>query len=207
MKIKLLLLGDMPTNGYIVYNDDNECIIADPGFEAEKVYKFVEENGLKPLAIVLTHAHFDHISAVNEVKNRYNIGCYCHEYEKELMRDAVLNLSGLNGRDKVEISPDYTFVDDEVVQIGGISFKVMHTPGHTKGGVCLYFEKDKILITGDTLFRGTVGRTDLPTGNYNEIIRSLNDKLMKLDDDVAVYPGHGYKTTVGIERRNNPYVD
>lgn len=207
MKIRLLLLGDMPTNGYIVYNDKNECIIVDPGFDENKIYSFIEEHKLMPLAIVLTHAHYDHISAIDKIKDIYEIPCCCHEKEKDLLSNSKLNLSGMYGRYKVEIKPDYTFVDEENVSFGSIDFKVMHTPGHTKGGVCLYFERDKFLITGDTLFRGTVGRTDLPTGNFDEITKSLNDKIMKLEDEVIVYPGHGYKTKIGIERKNNPYVD
>ena len=206
MNIKMILVGPMPTNCYIVYKDDSKsCIIIDPGYDAYKIKKFIDDNNLEPKAIVLTHGHYDHISAINNVRELYSIPVYSDKNEVELIKDPKLNLS-INTDMSVCEHVDIIMDDYQEVIIDDIKFINISTPGHTAGGCCLYFEEDKFLISGDTLFNGTIGRTDLPTGSYDELVSSVNKKLMILPEDVIVYPGHGYRTKIGYEKSSNPYV-
>ena len=209
IKINTVHVGMIGTNCYIVYKDNTEslreAIIIDPGDDADKIYDKVEEFGVKPVAILLTHGHFDHILAVNQVASKYNIDIYASEEEKKLLGDAMLNLSGGYRRDCI-VKEYIKLCDGQELEVANIKFKTILTPGHTGGSMCYYIENEDVLFSGDMLFRESVGRTDFPTGSESQIINSLNNKLMKLEDKVEVYPGHGPATTIGYERVNNMYV-
>ena len=209
IKINTVHVGMIGTNCYIVYKDNTEslreAIIIDPGDDADKIYDKVEELGVKPVAILLTHGHFDHILAVNQVASKYNIDIYASEEEKKLLGDAMLNLSGGYRRDSI-VKEYIKICDGQELELANIKIKTILTPGHTGGSMCYYIENEDVLFSGDMLFRESVGRTDFPTGSESQIINSLNNKLMKLEDKVEVYPGHGPATTIGYERVNNMYV-
>lgn len=209
VKISTVHVGMIVTNCYIVYNDNTEslkeAVIIDPGDDADKIYDKVEELGVNPIAVLLTHGHFDHILAVNQVASKYNIDIYASREEEKLLGDTMLNLSGEYRRDC--IVTDYIKIGDkQELELANIKFKTILTPGHTGGSMCYYIEDENVLFSGDMLFRESVGRTDFPTGSEEHIIISLNNKLMKLEDKVDVYPGHGPVTSIGYERINNMYV-
>ncbi|WP_099203023.1 MBL fold metallo-hydrolase [Miniphocaeibacter massiliensis] len=189
-------------NVYIVKENDN-CFIVDPGYGVEYIKEIIEENKVIPKFIILTHGHGDHIGSVKELKNIYNIPVYAHEKEKELLNNPVLNLSSSMYED-ISIDADYYIKEGDLLEFENHTLKIIHTPGHTKGGICILLEKD--LFTGDTLFANSIGRSDLPTGNYNELLESINNKLMNLDDDIVIHPGHNSDTTIGQERISNPFI-
>lgn len=208
MKVKVLPVGLLIENCYIVYNEDSKnCIIIDPGDEAEKISDFIEKQKCKPLGIILTHGHFDHIGAVKELQDKYDIKCFASESEREIINDGYKNLSIKYSDEPIEFIPEVLFNDGDEVVLEDIKFTVILTPGHTLGGASLYFKDEGFIMTGDTLFKNTVGRTDLPTSSFEDLMNSVNKKLMKLNDDIVVYPGHGSRTTIGIERRENSYVN
>ncbi len=194
------------TNCYFAINEDTkETIIIDPADKAEVLIQNINREGLKPVAIFLTHGHFDHILAVSEIVERFQIPIYASEEEKELLETPSMNLSVSLGKN-IALTPTDLLNDKDVIKLAGAEITVIHTPGHTSGGVCYLFKENKFLFSGDTLFEGTVGRADLPTGNLNTLLDSLNRKLMTLPDDITVFPGHGESTTIGHERNTNPYV-
>jgi glyoxylase-like metal-dependent hydrolase (beta-lactamase superfamily II) len=205
LNIDIVNVGIIGTNCYIIYNDKKEAIVIDAGDDAHKIYNKVEELGVKVVALMLTHGHFDHISAVDEVAQHYGVTVYAGKGETRLLTDAKMNGSAYYRRDKT-VSEFEKLEDNGDIELGGIKFKVMFTPGHTEGSVCYYVEDAKVLFSGDTLFKESVGRTDMATGDDRKIIQSL-DKLMELDDDVDVYPGHSEESTIGYERRFNPYIN
>lgn len=207
MKVKALVLGSMRTNCYIGSHPETKAaFIVDPGADAAAIQSYIAEEGLLPEMILLTHGHYDHIGAVNELRAAYDIPCLCARTEAPLVGDPALNLSSSFGRKHVTAIPDEVLDEGERTVIG-YGMQIIATPGHTGGGMCFYFPTEKLIFTGDTLFRGTIGRTDLPTGDYEALLKSLNVKLMRLDDDVIVYPGHGFRSTIAIEREQNPYVE
>lgn len=206
LKIGKLTMGVCQTNCYFVYEEGkNEVLFFDPADHGDYIYEALREKGFSVKAILLTHGHFDHIWGVSRLKEMSGAKVYAYEGEKELCGDAGLNVSGQAGR-ACSIVPDELFKDGEEFEIAGIRGKVIATPGHTEGSCCYFFEKDKILISGDTLFQESVGRTDFPTGSMSRLIRSIREKLMVLEDDVKVFPGHGESTTIGYERKYNSFL-
>ena len=206
VKIGRIPLGNMGTNCYFTYRDDlKEAIVFDPGDNGEFLYDKLKENGISVKAIFLTHGHFDHIYGIKALKKLSGAKVYASEAEIEILRDPDKNLSGNFGR-AVTVEPDETFNDLDVFDIAGMSFQAILTPGHTSGGACFYFKEGNILIAGDTLFEGSVGRADFPTGSMKTLVNSINSKLMVLPDNTRVYPGHGGTTTIGDERQNNPFL-
>lgn len=187
MKIHVLVVGPIETNCYIVEDEaGREAVIIDPGGEAEKIIGFLEKHPLKIRAIVITHGHFDHIGANQELKNKLKIPILMHESD----------LFGLAMGDSPP--PDRFLKDKDGFEVGGLKFEVIHNPGHTPGGISLYCKKEKVLFSGDTLFAGDYGRTDLPYSSEEDMAVSLK-KLLKLPPDTKVYPGHGRPTTIGAE--------
>ena len=199
IKIKKMILGVIDTNLYIVYdNDKKEAVIIDPADEPGRIMNAIKKLDVKPVAIFLTHGHYDHILAANFIKNYYHIPIVAHNREKTLLKNSNLNLSAENDC-STKVYPDIFVKDKEELEVGGMTFKVFYTPGHTAGSCCYYMESEKIMFSGDTMFAGTCGRCDLPTGDPVRMAKSI-EKLLKLSDEVVVFPGHGDQTVIGIER-------
>ena len=205
-EIQSMVLGVVGTNCYLLMNQDTkETVIFDPGDEGARVARYMEREGLKPVAILLTHGHFDHMMGVGELVKKYPVPVYVHEDEADILESPRLNACAMIGAD-VSLKADKLVKDGDVLSLAGTSIQVLHTPGHTKGGVSYYIEDIRSVICGDTLFEGSVGRTDLPTGSMGTLVRSIREKLFVLDDDVTALPGHGGATTIGWERKHNPFV-
>lgn len=206
MKVKTFIVSSMETNCYVVFDEESENgIVIDPGDGADLILDFIKKENIKICAIVLTHTHFDHIGAVPKLKSELNVPvCVC-EGEEKISQNAKYNLSALYST-PIEIVPDKVFKDGEIFKFGTLEFSVIKTPGHTPGGCCFYFEKFGILFSGDTLFLGSVGRTDFELGSLSDLISAIKTKIMTLPDEVMVYCGHGQGTKIGFERRNNPWI-
>ena len=206
LKIGRLMLGICQTNCYFVYQEGStDVIFFDPADKGDYIYEKLKEKGLNVKGILLTHGHFDHIWGTNKLRELSGAPIYAYEAEKALCEDAITNVSDQVGRPYTVI-PDYYVKDGEEITIAGMTCKVIATPGHTVGSCCYYFEEAGMLIAGDTLFQESVGRTDLPTGSMSAIIHSIKDKLFLLPDETKVYPGHGDVTSIGHEKRYNPFV-
>lgn len=206
LKIGRIMLGMCQTNCYFVYEEgQNEVILFDPADRGEYIYNGLKEQGFTVAAILLTHGHFDHIWGVDALKELSGAKVYAYEEEKEVCENASVNVSKGAGR-PYTVTADVYAKDGDIIEAAGISCQLLATPGHTKGSCCYYFEADKILISGDTLFQESVGRTDLPTGSMSTLVRSIKDKLLILPEDVKVYPGHGESTTIGYEKQYNPFL-
>jgi len=172
INIKKVIVGMLQTNCYII-EKNQKCLIVDPGDEYEKIINEIKK---EPIAILVTHRHFDHIGALDKIKNKYNIPTY-----------------------------DFNNLKEGNFDIGEFNFKIIHTKGHTSDSITFYFKEDEIMFTGDFLFKGSIWRTDLPTGNYVEMQESIN-KILKYSDIIKVYPGHGPSTTLGLEKEYNDYL-
>ena len=200
------IVGPVCTNCYLLVNHKTgELLVVYPGDQAQLIEKQIEKTGAKPVAILLTHGHFDHAGAAEELADKYQISIYAHEAERETLEDPGLNLCGMIGEHKV-YRADIFVKDEEVLNLAGFSIRVFFTPGHTIGGCCYYIADEKILFSGDTLFQESVGRTDFPRGSASDLIRAIREKLMPLPDDVTVYTGHDESTLIGYERMHNPYL-
>ncbi|WP_040208022.1 MBL fold metallo-hydrolase [Neobacillus jeddahensis] len=209
MKWQQLPLGPLQTNCYIVENTDRTCLIFDPGEEGKKLIQLLNKRKLKPMAIMLTHAHFDHIGAVNMVRDEYNIPVYLHKQEENWLGDPALNGSQLFMHvNAIMVNPADNIINKEgTMTIGGFEFHVFHTPGHSPGSVSFYFEEDEFVISGDALFQGSIGRTDLPGGNQSQLLKSIHDKLLSLPEETYVLSGHGPVTSIGEEMDSNPFLN
>ena len=212
IEVEKLVLGMVSTNVYLVFYNGN-CIIIDPSDEAERIVACIEERKANPLAILLTHGHFDHIMAAPALAKKYGIKIYAGEAERQLLEDSGLNLATrFLGEDFTLEADEYVKGGDEI-EFEGFKLKVLYTPGHTVGSVSFYTEDladneafKKAAFTGDTLFAGSVGRVDLPTGNEDTMRRTLNEVIKKLPSDTVVFPGHGAATTIEREIMHNPYL-
>jgi len=206
MKIICIPVTMMNENAYICYDENTLCgVVIDPGGEPEKLIEVISREGIEICAILLTHGHCDHIGAAPELQIEYDAPVICEKNEEPFLMNPDMNMSSRFGG-AVFISPDETYSDGDEVEYAGIKFLLMHTPGHTPGSCCYYHADEKILFSGDTLFYGSIGRSDFYLGDHAELIKSIKDKLFALADDTAVYPGHGAKTDIGYEKRHNPFV-
>ena len=203
MKVIQMELGNFATNTYIVCDEDLNAVIIDPAAEAKKIISTIEKNNLKPKFVILTHGHPDHVGALYELKEKYNLKVYINEKDQEMLQTNSTYFGPMVGLEIRDVKGDFYLKDGQELSLGDLKFKIIETPGHTKGGVCILIEN--ILFSGDTLFLGSMGRTDFPGGDEKEIFSSLK-KLMQLPDETIVLPGHGPKTTIGYERKYNPYV-
>lgn len=194
-------MGSYATNCYIIFTYD-EAVIIDPAAESNKIIKAIEDNNLKPSKILLTHAHPDHFGALEEIRDKYKIDAYVCKNDEEMLEKRSRDLKKMLGMDSY-IKADQYYSEGDAISFSGGDIKVIETPGHTPGGVCLMI--DDILISGDTLFYRSIGRTDLPGGDYDVLMESL-EKLTKLDDGVIVLPGHGQETQIGFEKAYNPFL-
>ena len=200
MKVKTLSVGELGTNCYLV-TDQNTTVVIDPADECDRIISALE--GKQPSAILLTHGHFDHTGAVNELKTRYNCDVIISAEDEEMLSDNHKNAAFLIGAFPATITADRLVCDGDSLEIGDLKFEVIATPGHTKGSVT--YKIEDALFTGDTLFCGTVGRCDLYGGNPTRLMDSLK-KLAELDDSFTVYPGHDRKSTIGYEKQTNHYM-
>lgn len=206
MRIDHNVVGMVGTNCYFAVNEDTkECLIIDPGDNAGMLAGKITDGGYTPVAILLTHGHFDHIMGVEGLRARFHIPVYVHEDDADMIEHPQLNAGAMIGA-SVSVRADQTVKDGDVLNLAGMEIHVMHTPGHTPGGVCYYFPKEEVVFSGDTLFCGSVGRTDLPGGSMSALIRSIREKVLKLPDLTIVYTGHGEPTKIGDEKRDNPFI-
>lgn len=204
-RIKTMVLGAVGTCCYIVYNESTKrAVIVDPADGAGYIEGKCLELNVKPEAILLTHGHFDHILAVPELKKKLGIPVYAPEKEAAMLADPSLSLTQGFSAPAVTVKPDVLLKDGQEFDLAGFHWKIMATPGHTAGSACYYVESEKVLLSGDTLFRDSYGRTDLPTGSSREIAASINRLLFSLPGDTMVYPGHGEPTTIAYEKAYNP---
>lgn len=193
-------IGDA-TNCYIVQDEKSkETMVIDPAGDVDKIVKMLDILQAKLKYIYLTHCHGDHIGGVNELKQRYGGQIVAHRLAAENLLNTDTNLTLYIGKEGLTIETDARVDDNDLIHIGDLEFRVIHTPGHTSGGSCLYSEEEKLLFSGDTLFRGTWGRTDVPTGDFEAVISSITKKLMILPDETIVYPGHGKSTMIREEK-------
>ena len=205
IEIKSMTLGMVATNCYLIINKETkEALLIDPADNALRISNVIEENVCTLKAILLTHGHFDHIMALNELKKRYNVPVYAHEEQEDVLKQSSLNMSGMIGQ-IYTTQADIYVKDGEHLKLAGLDIIVLHTPGHTKGGVCYYLPEEKVLMSGDTLFHCSIGRTDFPTGSMSQLVRSVKEQLFVLPDDVQVYPGHDSVTSIGYEKQYNPF--
>lgn len=203
MFLKCLPTGIFASNCYIL-GDSGEGAIIDCGVKAGEVKEVIEKAGLKIKYIILTHGHIDHIAEVDRIREITGAKVVMHKDDAQSLSNSMLNGSTLLGSSAEFKSADGILNHGDVLEVGGLKLEVIHTPGHTPGGICIKVE-DKV-FTGDTLFRTSIGRTDLGNGNYGDIINSIKTRLMTLDESVTVYPGHGGDTTIGFEKRHNPFL-
>ncbi len=199
-------LGELLTNSYLIADEvTKNAVIFDAPDNPEKILEYLNENGLSLKKILLTHAHFDHILALKPLAEATGAKCVLHEMEEQYLFDPDLNLAG-DKATQIGILENYTLINDnDIITVDGLKIKVIHTPGHTTGSVC-YLVNDTTLISGDTLFSGSIGRFDFPLGSFEDEISSIKNKLMILDDEVKVCPGHGFTTTIGKQRKDNHYL-
>ena len=206
LKIGKFVLSSCATNCYFVYEEGRkEVIFFDPGDQGELIYEKLTQAGFSVAAIYLTHGHFDHMGGCNELRKLTGARVYALEEEADICRDTQMNLSRAFGS-AYTVEPDEYIHDGDLRTEGEISFRVIATPGHTKGSCVFYFEEAGILIGGDTLFLESVGRTDFPTGSASALVRSVKEKLFPLPDEVKVFSGHGESTTIGHEKKYNPFL-
>lgn len=206
LAVKHLIVGAVATNCYIAENTKTkEGIIIDPGDSAAKIAQIILEAKITPAAVLLTHGHFDHAMAAEELAAKFGIEIYAHEQERETLENPQVNVSWMLGKN-LTFHADHYVRDGEELHLAGFDIRVLHTPGHTIGGVCYYIEEEHALFSGDTLFCQSIGRTDFPTGSSSQLIRSIKEKLMPLPDDTKVYTGHEDITTIGSERKYNPFL-
>ena len=202
LDIYSMVLGPVQTNVYPAVNrETKQCLIVDPAYDAERIIGEIEKLQAFPAAVLLTHGHYDHIMAVNEITEHFDLPVICSSLEDAVLRDPALNLSGA-----YTVEADTLLADEQELTLAGMRIKALSTPGHTAGGMCYYLPDEEVLFSGDTLFWRSVGRSDLPTGDEKTLLQSIRKKLLPLPDETYVLPGHGPASTIGAERRQNPFI-
>lgn len=209
MRIDRLVLGAYQTNSYVLRANEvaTNCLLIDTGLEAGDLLDFLFDHRLHPTALVLTHGHADHIGGVDVLRESFaDIKVYVHRIDAPMLTEAGRNLSALAGGPFTTTAADLLLAEGEEVKEAEIRLQVLHTPGHTPGGICLYSKDEGIVFVGDTLFADSVGRTDFPGGSMMQLVESIRDELLILPDETVVYPGHGPATTIGRERAHNQFL-
>lgn len=206
LRVEQYVVGPVQTNCYFAINDETkEVLIVDPGASGKRLAEIIETEKLNPVAILLTHGHFNHAGAAAELAEHFHIEIYAEEHERETLENPTLNLSGWEGKETVYHADKY-LKDEQEIDLAGFHIRVLFTPGHTVGGCCYLFPYQNAVFAGDTLFAQSVGRTDFPKGSAAQLIRAIEEKLLVLPDEVTVYTGHNEITTIGTERMYNPYL-
>jgi glyoxylase-like metal-dependent hydrolase (beta-lactamase superfamily II) len=210
MIIDTIIMGDYQTNCYCVRKDKDTgtCLMIDPGLEPEPLILMLKQNDYTPVDIVLTHGHADHIGGVEAIRRHWpRVQVAIHEDDANMLTSPAENLSLMAGS-MVQARPADVLLDSDETdyQAAGLQFKIIHTPGHSPGSICLYAAQEQILFVGDTLFAGSVGRSDFPGGSHEALIDSIKTKLLILPEPTQVYPGHGPETTLGNEKKFNPFL-
>ncbi len=209
MKITHIILGEYQTNCYCVTADDSakDCLVIDTGLSPQPLIDHLQKSELDPVAVVYTHGHLDHTFGVKALRENWpDIKVAIHKNDADMLTDADKNLSAAMGTPLEFSAADIILNDGDEVEFAGVKLKVIHTPGHTPGGISLYCENENLLFAGDTLFADSVGRTDFPGGNSTQLINSIRTKLLTLPDETVVYTGHGPATTIGQEKKFNPFI-
>ena len=209
MKIDHLILGAYETNSYVVRQSETtgDCLIIDTGLDAGNLPGFLAEHDLNPVALVFTHGHVDHIGGATAVRSRFpDMKVHIHKLDAEMLVRPEHNLSQMTGMPFSTEPQDSCLAEGDTVEQAGVKLLVLHTPGHTPGGICLYSKEDGVAFVGDTLFADSVGRTDFPNGSMAQLIDGIKEKLFVLPDETKVYPGHGPATTIAHEKAYNPFI-
>jgi len=205
MNYEVIAVGPLETNCYVVYCQDSlECAVVDPGAEADRIFQLIARKSLKPALILNTHGHIDHIGANKDIKEKFNIPLYIHSADSPMLENVQQSEMAIFLGAMDSPSPDHLLNDGDKIKVGKSFLQVIHTPGHSPGSVS--FLGDGFLLSGDTLFFGGVGRTDLPGGSWKDMESSIKNKILTMPDEMIVLPGHGPFTTVGQEKRANPFI-
>ncbi len=205
MKYETLVVGALETNCYLVYCPETlECAIVDPGAEAGEIFRLITGKKLKPVVILNTHGHVDHVGANRDMKERFNVPLCIHSADRPMLEQLQQSELAIFLEAKDSPSPDWFLKEGGKIKVGKSSLKVIHTPGHSPGSVS--FLGDGFLLSGDTLFSGGVGRTDFPGGSWKELEKSIKEKILTMPDETIILPGHGPSTTVGQEKSSNPFI-
>ncbi len=205
MKLIKMPLGIYQANCYIIWDEESKkTAVIDPGGDFDYIKQLIQKENLTLEYIILTHGHADHIGAVLELKEFYNPKVLIHKDDNNMLKNKRINYSDVLGKKIVELDADVKLENGDEINVGNINMEIIHTPGHSKGSICI--KTNNILFTGDTLFAGSIGRTDLEGGSFQEIISSIKDNLLILPDETIVYPGHGPSSTIAAEKANNPFL-
>lgn len=209
--VKTFTFNPVQENTYLLYNGNKECMIIDPGcyydHEKDELVRYINENQLKPVLLINTHCHLDHVFGNKFIAEEYNLTLKTHALEKEVLQMAPASGLMFDLPFDNYTGPITFLAEGDTIALGNDEVKVLHVPGHSPGSVCFYCEKQNFLIGGDVLFQHSIGRTDLPGGNHEDLITYIREKLFILPDNVTVYPGHGSATTIGEEKRHNPFLN
>ena len=210
INIEQFVFNPFQVNCYVLYKQSGDCIIVDPSLsdqsEQDLFTRFIESKSLKPLMIINTHGHVDHVAGIEFLKDKYSIQSGMHSDDLFLLNNAVEQGLFFGFRIKKPPPPDFFIEHNQIFSLEGSKLEIRHAPGHSPGSIILYSMSDNFVITGDVLFAGSIGRTDLPGGDYNTLLNSIKMEILSMPDETAVYPGHGPATTVGDERRTNPFL-
>jgi hydroxyacylglutathione hydrolase len=209
MKIDCLVLGSYQTNCYVLREGEEarDCLVIDPGLGAGRLTGFLKDSELNPVGIVLTHGHVDHIAGISALRLNYpEVKLHIHKLDSHMLTEPQSNLSAMMGGSFTTKAADFLLDENHCVEQAGLKLEVLHTPGHTPGGICLYARDQGVVFTDDTLFADSIGRTDFPGGGMGELLESIRDKLFTLPEETVVYPGHGPTTTIGCEKMHNPFL-
>ena len=209
MKIDCLMLGEYQTNCYIlrVTEEAGQCLIVDAGLGADELIEFLGKREIRPVAAVLTHGHIDHIAGIALLRQNYpDIEVLIHELDAEMLTEPAANLSSMMGLPFATEAAQVLLEDGSVIERAGIQLQVLHVPGHSPGGICLYSSEDAVVFTDDALFAESIGRTDFPGGSMPELLDGIRQKLWALPDETVVYPGHGPSSTIAREKSCNPFL-
>lgn len=210
IKIQKFIFNSFQENTFVLYNENNECIVVDAGcyqpHEEQELVDFIESRELKPVRLINTHGHVDHILGVQFLSQKYKLPLEIHTGDLRLVQVSD-NYGSMYGFEvKVPTNIETNLVDEMELKFGGSNLKLFHVPGHSPGSVAIYAPKENFVIVGDVLFKGSIGRTDLPGGDYPTLMKSIFNKLLVLDESVTVYSGHGPETSIGYEKRSNPFI-